>query len=146
MSPRWRYYFLGYLMALPHTLVGLFVFVVFYHARSWKWHQGVLTCVADGGVIWGHPNAQTQGWAQVFDSEKSRDSAALRVHETCHVVQAFLLGPVYPVLYGLTFLVAYLKADFPSDWRPAYREIPFEEQAYARQAKYTTTPYPAWGA
>ena len=119
----------------------------------------------DGSTrIWGKPNAQTLGWIQIYDTNENRLMPDLRVHETVHVVQAFagsLLGIVFtPLLFiligwspligfllggfagGLGFsilyaiLFGYLLIKRNSGWYDAYRNNPFEVQAYDLQDKY----------
>lgn len=132
MSPLWRFYFLGYLMALPHTLVGLLLALV-YRCHSWRWHDGCLEAIAgqkpDGETrIWGSPAAQTHGWVIFYDSEAMRQYAPVRVHERVLVWQGFIGGPVYAIVYVICHLWA------------GYEKNPFEVQAYKRMARKK-----AWG-
>jgi hypothetical protein len=120
-------------------------------------------------LIWGKPNAQTLGWVQIYDSEVSRYETNLRVHENVHVVQAFtgslvglvvvpllflaigwpwllalIIGPFigglgFNILYGILFLYLYIKQG-DKDWYQAYRNNPFEEQAYKLQDEYLANP------
>lgn len=110
MNRAWRYALPCYLLTLPLTAIGFVIALVFYRARDWQWHDGVLTCaagqLADGRTrIWGRPMAQTFGWLQIYDNDLSRLYADLRVHENVHVVQAFassLLGVLAaPVVFAL---------------------------------------------
>lgn len=126
-------------------------------------------------LIWGKPNAQTLGWIQIYDTDVNRQETDLRVHENVHVVQAFagsligtllvpilfmvigwspLLGLVlggfigglgFSLVYGILFLYLYIKQG-EQDWYWAYRNNPFEVQAYDTQDKYIadTTKRP-WG-
>jgi hypothetical protein len=149
MSRNWRWFLIGYVWSLPLVLLFLPVVVAIYSAGSWVWHDGVLTCVAaknDDGTtkIWGRPGAQTWGWVTVFASEAERQDAALRVHERCHTVQAFVLGILWLLIYGIMFIVPYLRAP-KAGWKAAYEKIAFEVWAYARQAvSKTDHPQPSW--
>lgn len=133
MSPRWRYFLPGYLWALPHTLVGLALAIV-YRAHSWWWHQGVLVAIGgkrpDGSTrIWGNPGAQTHGWLLFAASEDEFARRDLRVHEFVHVVQGFVGGPLYMLAYGACFLWAWMVRGF-GPWHEAYAANPFERMAY----------------
>lgn len=120
-------------------------------------------------LIWGRPNAQTLGWIQVYDSPVNREFPDLRVHENVHVAQAFasaligvalvpllfmaigwspLLGAVlggfvgglmFAILYGLLFVYLWVKGG-GGDWYDAYRDNPFEVQAYNLQDRYIANP------
>lgn len=100
MSPAWRFalYLGGYLMLLPTTLVGLVIALTFYGAHAFRWHEGVLVCIAeleaDGRTsrIWGNPGAQTFGWLVIGASEAELARVDLRVHELAHVFQALALA------------------------------------------------------
>lgn len=125
-------------------------------------------------LIWGKPNAQTLGWIQIYDTEANRLLPDLRVHENVHVGQAFLLGlagfvlfpllfavlgwPVwlglilggfagalgFVLIYGILFLYLQTRHDH---WYWAYRNNPFEVQAYDLQDKYLENPNSRpWGA
>lgn len=143
MSRLWRWFLLGYVLALPHTLVG-FVLAAVYRCHSFAWRDGVLEATAAGTII-GRPGAQTHGWLVIYADATQRARRDLRVHENCHVVQGFLGGPLYVLAYGLTFAWFYVVGGF-GDWRAAYHRIPFERQAYARQAAYVAAPSArTWG-
>lgn len=131
---KWRWFLPGYLWSLPLTLIG-FVLCLVYRAHSFKWHEGVLTCLAgklpDGRTrIWGRPGAQTHGWLVICADEGQRQRQDLRVHEYVHVKQAFVGGVLYGLAYGLLFLVIWTTKGF-GPWHDAYRANPFEVQAYA---------------
>lgn len=180
MHRNWRWVLPCYLWTVPLTMVGVLIAHVFYKATSWRWRDGVLTCIGglrpDGSTrIWGGPDAQTLGWLEMFASESLRNEDDLRVHETVHIVQAFvgalaglafvpvlfvavgwspLLGLVlggfvgglgFSALYGVLFL--YLMVTRRQGWIDAYRQNPFEIQAYTLQDKYLANPTPyTWGA
>jgi hypothetical protein len=120
-------------------------------------------------LIWGRPNAQTLGWVQIYDTADNRTLNDLRVHENTHVVQAFIGGLIGQVLvpllfiflgwspllgvilggliggigfnlvYVILFVYLYLKIG-DKDWFSAYRNNPFEVQAYDSQDKYIANP------
>lgn len=126
MSPRWRFvlYLGGYLMLIPTTLVGLALAVTVYHAHSFRFHEGVLLCVAgeleDGTTrIWGKPGAQTLGWLTIGASEEELARADLRAHEFTHVADALaaaliglVLYPVAHVLLGGELVTSAIPAPF----------------------------------
>lgn len=110
MHRNWRWVLPAYLWCLPMTLAGLVISRLAYKATSYKWYDGVLTCIgglAEDGTtrIWGKPNAQTLGWLEIYDSEFMRGQANLRIHENVHVVQGFigaLVGlAMLPVLFAV---------------------------------------------
>lgn len=168
MSRHWRWFLPGYLFLLPMSLAALVIYSLVYRAKSWKWYNGVLTCIG-GDRIWGHPNAQTLGWVEVYDTEASRQEIDIRVHEAVHIVQGFvggvvglivmpfILGPWwglalggligglgFSALYGILFM--YFLLTQKAGWYEAYMANPFEKQAYTIQDKYLrdTTKRP-WG-
>jgi hypothetical protein len=150
------------------TLAGFVIAVVFYKARNWQWHDGVLTCIAAPDTIWGRPNAQTLGWLEIYDTEDSRNEVDIRVHENVHIVQAFFFSllalmvmPVlfaisgfnlwlglalggfvgglgFAALYGILFM--YFLLTQKAGWYEAYMANPFEKQAYTMQDKYIQDP------
>jgi hypothetical protein len=144
MSRAWRWFLPGYVLAAPHTILGLLLAIV-YRCHSWQWRDGVLTCLGgtfqrDGKTItriWGRPGAQTHGWLLVAADEDQRSRSDLRVHECVHVVQGFC-GPLYMLAYGLSFLAIWAWRRGP--WTDAYERIPFEVQAYDRQDRYRLMP------
>lgn len=117
MSRKWRWVLPAYLWCLPMAMAGFIISLLFYRAHSWKWMDGILTCVGgkneDGTTrIWGQPNAQTLGWVVIYDTEESRLETNLRVHEAVHVVQGFIGGIVgvtlTPVLFAAVGWPAWL--------------------------------------
>ena len=180
MSPRWRWYFFGYLVTAPLAIIAFAYAVTIADARSWEWRDGVLTFVAgkkvnDHGAIvsklWGNPKGQGWSWIVGFADEQQRNRADLRVHEFTHVVQAFivqslapllvagwyllpglpwwadtliLLGAAFPwaLAYGVCFFWPWLLSGFGA-WREAYHANVFEQHAYKRQARFAGWE---WGA
>lgn len=142
MSRAWKWFAIGYLWALPATLIGLGLCIV-YRAHSFGWRDGVLTCI--GGIkngetrIWGKPGAQTHGWMQVYADERQLARTDLRVHENVHVVQGFLGGPLFMLAYVVTFLWFFAWGGF-RDWKAAYHRIFFERHAYGVQEAYWRAP------
>lgn len=144
MSPAWRRFLPGYLLALAHTVVGLALALV-YRSHSWRWSDGCMEALAgrlpDGRTrIWGRPSAQTHGWLILYADARVRESPRLRAHERVHVVQGFVGGPLFPIAYGLSFLVLFAADRFRS-WRNAYLAIPFERHARAVEGRPG-----AWGS
>ncbi len=132
MSPRWKWFLPGYLWALPHTLVGLLLALV-YRAHSFRWSDGCLEAIGGrikGGTtrIWGTPAAQTHGWLIFYADEVYRTHSPFRVHERAHVVQGFIGGPLFVLAYGIAHLVGWLRTG--SFWA-GYHANPFEVAAYA---------------
>lgn len=149
MHKNWKYYWPGYAMALPCTLIGLFVAIVFYRSRVWSYRNGVIECEAgerkDGtSRIWFQPSAQTWGNLIIYRDLAARLNPPLRVHERVHVWQFMTGGVFFAAAYGLHFAWRYVRdADHEAlparrqeRWRRAYRGIFAEEQAYDRQARY----------
>lgn len=130
---RWRWFLPGYLWALPLTLIG-FVLAIVYRAHSFRWHEGVLVAIGgthpDGSTrIWGGPGAQTHGWLVFAASEKQWARKDLRVHEFTHVKQAFVGGLLYGIAYVSLYFVIWASKGF-GPWHDAYRANPFEDQTY----------------
>ena len=137
MSKYWKYFLPGYLLALPHTIVGILICWLAYKAHSWEWNDGCLECIAGTDVdgttrIWGKPSAQAHGFLIVSASTAVRKDPRIRIHERCHVFQSFIGGPLYAAMYGIFFLYKYAKQGL-KDWYSAYRSNPFERHAYANE-------------
>lgn len=147
MSPYWRFFLPGYLLALPHTLIGLLLAVFVYRCHSWCWSDGCIEAVAgrfpvvEGEKmstktrIWGRPWAQTHGFFIVYDTVERVSRPSLRGHERVHVVQAFVGSVLYPIAYGACFAWFYALQGFKGDWKVAYKRNPFEAMAYGRQGR-----------
>ena len=153
MSPRWRWFLLGYLLALPHTLVGLLLALV-YRSREWRWSDGCLECIAGSKDrrtrIWGQPWAQTHGFLIIYDCEAHRETPWLRVHERVHVFQGFVGSVFFPIAYGVCFTAHFVWTGCKNWWR-SYEAIPFERAARARaddivSRKVRGTLEGRWGA
>lgn len=135
MSPRWKYFFIGYLWSLPHTIIGLLLATLVYRSHSWRWSDGCIECVAGTGKdgttrIFGRPWAQTHGCLIVYDTVPHTNTAWLRAHERTHVVQGFVGGPLFVVAYILCFLALLV---YHGEYYPAYRNNPFEAHAYGNE-------------
>lgn len=145
MSKNWRWFLVGYVWSLPLVIPFLIICVAVYGAGSWRWHDGILTCIAPKAngvtVMWGRPNGQTNGWVTCFDSEETRSHVPIRVHEATHTVQGFIFGVLWYVIYAGMFLYAYAKNP-SAGWKAAYREIWFEKHAYRKQAACATDTTP----
>jgi hypothetical protein len=141
MSPRWRWFLPGYLWSLPVVLVG-FIFAAFYGCTSWRWVDGVLTCVSPRPMV-GNPAGQTFGWLSMYSSEKERATPYMRVHEYCHTAQTFVLGVLWFVAYGIMWLVEYAHT---RDFWAAYRADWFEDEAYTLEAHFVADGKRRWGS
>ena len=147
MNRNWRWFLPGYAWALLGTLIGLLL-CIFYRAHDFRWHQGVLTCVAPKSNVIGHPGAQTWGWLIIYTDPRYRTEpwgAELRTHEYTHVAQGFVLGPIFLLVYGLFFVVFYFtkQPDEQVGWHDDYMRNPFEKHAYRVGARHTAD---SWGA
>jgi hypothetical protein len=129
VSPLWRWYALGYVLSLPHTIVGLLLTLIVYRPQAWRWSDGCIEAIGSTR-IWGRPGAQAHGALIVYADWYQAQRPDLRVHERVHVVQGFLLGPLFPILYGLEFVVRWI-AGGCGDWKPAYYALSWERWAYA---------------
>jgi len=143
MQYHW-YYFLGYVWSLPGTVLGLLLALV-YRPKKWRWSQGCLEAIG-GDKIWGKPGAQTHGWIIYYRDERAQANEVLRVHERVHVIQAFIGGIFYMLIYGGHFLWNWARDDF-GPWVRAYRKICWEKQAYHIDAEFEAGQRPgAWGS
>lgn len=147
MSKNWKWFLPGYVMLLPHTLVGFLFFALIYWPRDWKWHGGYWTCIVRNGLIGGPwVGAQTHGNIVFCRDEKMRQRTRLRVHECVHIVQEMLLGPLYMLIYGLHFAWKFVTKKKGENWIEAYYDICFEVQAYRIEKEYAKGKRPdAWG-
>ena len=127
MSPKWRYFFPGYLWCLLNVLIGLGICLL-GGAHGFAWRDGCLTARQKrlpGGAL-----AQTWGWLILYKADDPR-SESIDKHERVHVVQSFLLGPLFLLLYPAFFLGYWLH--YKKDYWKAYYSMPFEAQAFRRQ-------------
>lgn len=126
MSPLWRYYLPGYLLALPMTLIGVLV-AMWYQAYGWQWRDGCVECwVPDLS----DRVAMTAGWLVIYRQPQTDNDLSwidiARVHERAHVVQGLVLGPLFWVLYFAWFLPAWVTRSV--SFQTYYRN-PFERHA-----------------
>jgi hypothetical protein len=137
MSPRWKWFLPGYVLALPVTLCGL-VFAFLLEAHSFEWRDGCLEC-RSANLSWAL--AMTLGWLIIWQQGETR-TVKTSVHERVHVVQGFALGPLQAILYGLFIAYSYVRT-FRNDpgWEDDYSANPFERQAYSRESRPG-----AWGS
>lgn len=137
MSKLWKWFLPGYVWALPMTLIGIVMCLIF-RSHSWRWSNGCIECVAgkypDGTTrIVGKPGAQTWGFLIVYAEPKYREIPWLRVHERVHVVQGLLGGPLFVLAYIACFYHNYYTNG--RQYYEAYRHNPFEEWAYDRESR-----------
>ena len=141
---------LGYLWALPHTIVGLFLCIP-YLPKKVRWSEGCLEFIAgrkkNGRTrIWGRPGAQTHGWVIFYASESAWNRKNLRVHERVHTLHALIGGPLYALAYGIHFAWLWSRSGF-GPWKASYYKIWFEQKAHAKQSDYILGFCPnAWGS
>lgn len=139
MRRTWWEKSIGYLLALPMTIVGM-IFAICYQPKGWRWSQGCLECYGTKWMI-GDPDAQTWGFLICYRDLHHANAADLRVHERCHVRQGMRGSVLFALAYGLQFLfyLAFPRKDtaqYTPRWFRAYMSISFERTAYARQATY----------
>ncbi|MBK9073273.1 MAG: hypothetical protein IPL79_20070 [Myxococcales bacterium] len=145
MNIKWKWLALGYVWALPTTIIGLTLASVFWKAKSWRWCDGCLECVSES--IWTDPAAITFGWLVVYDYKapivdgpneespyREKIASMLAAHERVHTLQCFVLGPLFLPVYGLLHLVGTIRAAVKGEPRKywfysAYQWNPMEAQA-----------------
>ena len=145
MSERWKYFLPGYLWSLPNTLIGVLL-MLWYLPTSIRWKDGCIEAIPRKTLIGGPlVGAQTFGWIIFCRDEHQRSRSSLAVHERVHVVQGFILGPLFLPLYGLPFLWCYYVRGYTFD--RAYRAIWAEVQAYRIGDLHQAGVSPdAWGS
>jgi hypothetical protein len=119
-----------------HALVAL-GFVAIYRPTNWK-RSGLLWECTATRPIWFRPSAQTHG-PIVFYAGDDKRTPRLLAHERAHVLQSWLFGMYYPLTYLAWFAVAWIVL-LPfkgTDWRPAYRTIPWESWARWCQRRHS---------
>lgn len=131
---------IGWLHALSFSLLGAVVALLTL-SRPYTTRGPAIVFRAGPGLRWVfrtfapgfNPAAFTWGaciffWVELRDTEPfSREgvvSALIVKHELVHVRQAMVFGPLFPVLYLGSMLVAALQG------KRAYRDCFFEAQAY----------------
>jgi hypothetical protein len=119
----------AYAWAAPTTMIGLAMVAVTLLTRGRvRCVDGVLE--AHGGFATFflnrltpiHAAAMTLGHVVIGQNRACLD--ATRAHERVHVRQCERWGPLFLPAYGLVSLALWLRG------RPAYRDNPFERQAY----------------
>ena len=133
-----RWYIPLYLFAIPHTVVGLLLALV-YVPTSIRWSAGCIEIIPRWIAF--KPAAQTHGFVIFYADEAARADADMRVHERIHVAQGLVGGPFFVLAYLTCFLYYLARFRGQGGWLRAYMEIPFERQAYRLQSRR-----PAWGA
>lgn len=136
---------LGWLWALPVTLLGALIALVTlsmpYTVRApavifragpvlrWVFRKFAPNfqpaAMTYGGVMFTWFDLQDQALRNFLRAEHR----ALVRHEMVHVKQAMIFGPLFPVLYLGSMLVAWVQGKQP------YRECWFEAQAYRAEVK-----------
>jgi len=138
-------------MALPGTLIGLILAVLYYQPSlrrgHWRLRDGCIECIPSRTIIGGKSvGAQTWGHIIFYRDERMMEWADLNVHERVHVVQSMVLTwPVFAALYSLHFLAAFA-VNIRGGWHAAYRRIWAERHAYDVQRRFSAGKLPsAWG-
>jgi hypothetical protein len=125
---------LGHLWALPMTGLGLLLAVPLARLDSMD-EEGILHFVVRTGGPLGwyvrrfHIAAFTLGAVVTYASAAGPRQAPLVRHERAHVVQTFLLGPLFLPAYGLASLWQWVRG------RHVYHDNWFEVQACAAEAE-----------
>ncbi len=144
-----------------HTFVGILLMPI-YGVRDWRWRAGAIEVLAkskeDGTTrIWFKPGAQTWGLIIFCADRQNFENEPLLVHERVHILQTYLFGAFYLLTYALSFAVLFALVKLKLDWWErndrdddvwhAYRMIPWERWAYAKQHRFEAGEiYKAWGA
>lgn len=146
---------LGWLWALPVTLVGLAVFA-FLGPHDFRWRR--LGYHGAGWILECNVRRNPGGFAAitfgVLQGYRIAATNQLRAHEDVHVLQGFLFGPLDLVIYGACFGALFVwslaagrdeRGDVAPEagarerlraaWRAAYRRHPLERWAYAWQER-----------
>jgi hypothetical protein len=118
-------FLLGYLWALPTTLIGATV-ALFTLSKPYGFRDGAILCKA-GGLMRlllekDHFAAQTHG-AVIFVRADHIGKEPLLRHELVHFAQARKWGPFFLPAYGLASLWLFLRK------KDAYWDNPFEVEA-----------------
>ena len=123
---------LGYLWALPNTLLGLALAAVY--ASGLRWVGGCIeaSCAEVPGGQW--VGAQTHGWLILMRRDMMLDHLKrLRVHEHVHVTHQMILGILFYPAYGAHY--AWNRIVLKMDHMTAYRNVWSERLAYKAEAK-----------
>lgn len=142
MKRTWFEYSIGYLWAMPNTLLGL-LFALMYLPRGCRWRNGVLEFTRTRWMV-GDPWAQTWGWIVFYADDRADADIPLRIHERVHVRQGMRGGVFFLLAYGLCFLWYYIRPPVGKAgkrWFRAYMAIPFEKTAYRCQGYAETILY-----
>ncbi|WP_146209917.1 hypothetical protein [Vitiosangium sp. GDMCC 1.1324] len=128
----------GYVWALPVTLLGLTLALLFARLESVD-EEGILHFVVEpGGLLsWYvrhfHIAAFTLGAVVTYAGADGPRQIRLVRHERAHVVQTLVLGPMFLPLYGLASLWQLARGRHP------YRDNWFEVRARAAEVPGTRT-------
>ena len=129
---------LGYLWALPHTLLGALLLLTWYLPKTLRWRDGALEVVVRRRYLIGGKwvGGQTWGWIIFFRDVDQQKRRGLQHHERVHVKQALIGGPYYAFAWLFWFVTNWATNGF--NVRKAYYDIPFEEWARG-EYEYTRT-------
>jgi len=161
------------LFIVLHTLIGAFLIPI-YGVEKIRWRAGAIEIVAktkeveirgrkqEVTRIWFRPGAQTWGLIIFFADERNLKHEPLQVHERVHIIQTYLFGVLYLLTYGIAFGILFAIVKLKLDWWErkkypngeedddvwhAYRKIPWEIWAYAKEDKFERGELVgAWGS
>ena len=143
MSKAWQWFLPGYFLALPGTIVGLFL-LVWYGASKTMIKQGVINIVINRPTLIGGKwvGAQTYGNIVFYRDEAQMARADLRTHESKHVWQAMIFTwPLMSSAYAIQYLWRRFVRGF--DHFEAYNGLFWERHARHDQKNVRSNE---WGA
>lgn len=125
---------LGYLWALPVTLVGFLLWVA-GGPKKIRWSEGCIEAIPGRIFGVGSISGQTWGWLILYRDQEAWDRIPLRVHERVHVLHTLILGVLFLPAYGAHFMWNMYALGL--GYQDSYLRIWSERYAYRIQAKYT---------
>lgn len=144
-----------------HTLVGILLMIP-YGVDKWRWRAGAIEVMASRGEdgttrIWFKPGAQTWGLVIFCSNGFNYENESLQVHERVHILQTYLFGAPYLLTYVMSFAFLFVLVKTKLAWWErqegdddvwyAYRKIPWEIWAYAKQARFEKGEFiGTWGS
>lgn len=115
MNPAWKWWIPGHLWALPATLFGLLMTIVWYRPHSWRLSDGCIEVLSRRIENNGKWAGVTYGSLIVYGAECHRGLSTVRRHERGHVVQFMWLGPLMMPAYAIAFFWAWARGGDHSD-------------------------------
>lgn len=149
----------GYLWALPATLVGLVLTFAVGRPVEFAWFDGVIEVVPKRILGGGWISGQTWGWLVMYADHAARRRRPIRVHERKHVRDNFWMGVFFYLVYGVNYLINrcrrsklvgegnLIAMSTRMGHQEAYRALWQEKRAYGWQDLFEQGRVPlAWGA